>query len=1087
MMLSDVRWVLIASILVLWAGFTLPVGAVPFEIVATAGDGGAISPKGPVDLPYGGNISFNITADSGFSVAEVLVDEDSVGAVSSYTFPNVTANHTIHAAFQQGGPVFFQHDLGDGWNLFSTPILLMPGHDTLGTIFSPDEQQQIEIFYVWTGSIWNIVGYDYQLLPLNVVYTKVDGGATALIHPSTAVSGLPTRPMPQGVSVIGPALAYNATSEGFDTMSLEQALASIREAPNGLTGYSIVVSPGLNQPGWVYALGGSTQSIQPFRGYWVVMENSDLNPGLVGFSTTPVSAAQGGEEVILLEAGDAEGVDQILDLDDNTNAVFGAARGLMVDGTELFVVRSFSGLNGSLCWTARYDQGAGENAATAVTANDNLVVAGGYGDTSGGDQLLLVRAYDPDSGSFRWNYTYDRGGGSNEVHAMASGDGLVVAAGSGRDAAGDDAFLVLAFDPDTGALLWQDAFEGGGGENGAMAVTVSDDGVFVAGYDETAAGDREFVVRGYDPASGAVLWTDRFDHGGYWDGAVAIADMDGMVFSAGVGADEDENANLIVRAYDATSGDLVWEDIRGDGSAASTLDAFGGQVFVSGVEAGPRFVVRAYDADTGDLQWSDAIEKDGGFNFDTAVDREAGMVTFSGFSQSFTPELDYTWNVTVRSYNPLTGELIAETERNGIDGRSAGTDMIIHEGLSDPVFVSLGLEPEEEGGQLLTATTAGTPHVQVEGRKILIDGSQVFLKGVDYAPTPIGGNPAYVPFGDWFQDYWISIPQRDVPIMRDMHVNCIRLYGQTAFRWDDPQRNLISHEKFYRLLQQNGISVFGTVYTTTDNILTFDPDNWQNNIWMLQWMALIKEGNQYPAVIGWTVGNELNPENLRSSPSYWTKYNQVIGLVKGASPDRVTLTAVVDDSMITPAFADQYLTNLDVWGINSFRGRIGTLANPFDPPASAFDSLFLTFSNASAKPLIITEWGPSASTRDGSSTVLLPENAKAVADYLEVHWNRSPSTYPGWGSDDITHSQGVCSGAVVFYWSDGWEKVAPVWQHDPNNDPKPEYPGGWDDQEWYGINGVAVNNRNPMNPDPGKPDLLSARAAYGRLQALWAT
>ena len=47
----------------------------------------------------GGSQTFTITPSTGYHVADVLVDGASVGAVTSYTFTNVTANHTISASF----------------------------------------------------------------------------------------------------------------------------------------------------------------------------------------------------------------------------------------------------------------------------------------------------------------------------------------------------------------------------------------------------------------------------------------------------------------------------------------------------------------------------------------------------------------------------------------------------------------------------------------------------------------------------------------------------------------------------------------------------------------------------------------------------------------------------------------------------------------------------------------------------------------------------------------------------------------------------------------------------------------------------
>jgi lysophospholipase L1-like esterase len=68
-------------------------------ITASAGANGSISPPGAVSVNQGSNQSFTITPNAGYNIADVLVDGSSVGAVASYTFTNVTANHTISATF----------------------------------------------------------------------------------------------------------------------------------------------------------------------------------------------------------------------------------------------------------------------------------------------------------------------------------------------------------------------------------------------------------------------------------------------------------------------------------------------------------------------------------------------------------------------------------------------------------------------------------------------------------------------------------------------------------------------------------------------------------------------------------------------------------------------------------------------------------------------------------------------------------------------------------------------------------------------------------------------------------------------------
>ena len=71
-------------------------------ITATAGTNGTITPSGTVTVNEGDNKVFNISPAAGYNVADVLVDGSSVGAVASYTFSNVTADHTIAASFEAG-------------------------------------------------------------------------------------------------------------------------------------------------------------------------------------------------------------------------------------------------------------------------------------------------------------------------------------------------------------------------------------------------------------------------------------------------------------------------------------------------------------------------------------------------------------------------------------------------------------------------------------------------------------------------------------------------------------------------------------------------------------------------------------------------------------------------------------------------------------------------------------------------------------------------------------------------------------------------------------------------------------------------
>jgi hypothetical protein len=70
-----------------------------YSITATAGTGGSISPAGTVAVTQGAARTFTIAPYAGYTLADVVVDGTSVGAISTYTFSSVGSNHTIAAAF----------------------------------------------------------------------------------------------------------------------------------------------------------------------------------------------------------------------------------------------------------------------------------------------------------------------------------------------------------------------------------------------------------------------------------------------------------------------------------------------------------------------------------------------------------------------------------------------------------------------------------------------------------------------------------------------------------------------------------------------------------------------------------------------------------------------------------------------------------------------------------------------------------------------------------------------------------------------------------------------------------------------------
>jgi len=241
-------------------------------------------------IPFQWNTSLY---SNGFHVVE-LTAEDSFGASGS-DYVAVIVNNT------QNNPIIsnsteFVVTLNEGWNLFSTPVRLNTSYAQFNTIFDADSLQNISVILGWDGTQWYIPGQGTVFEPLQAYFIKVKNGmsASAVIIPSDSISVPPSRQITQGINLIGPAPAF--TSEnciggacsdgiGFSAMPIDQALVSVNQTPGGI-GYTIVISPSLNQPGWAYARGGQSRDLLPFKGYWVILENGPDT--LYGFSATPI-------------------------------------------------------------------------------------------------------------------------------------------------------------------------------------------------------------------------------------------------------------------------------------------------------------------------------------------------------------------------------------------------------------------------------------------------------------------------------------------------------------------------------------------------------------------------------------------------------------------------------------------------------------------------------------------------------------------------------------------------------------------------------------------------------------------------------
>lgn len=342
---------------------------------------------------------------------------------------------------------------------------------------------------------------------------------------------------------------------------------------------------------------------------------------------------------------------------------------------------------GEVLWEERLgDWNQDSDLHLAVQGTEVLVTGSTAGNSS-------VRVYDVKTGDLLRHYPIDSPAISGDsrfdnpwwgsdtspyvLSLAVGGPQLFIAGRSFLGEYGDHQFSVWAHDRQTGALLWEqidppyDDFLGPGGDPKHMVAR--ENRVFVAG-EEHQVGQRNGtltwrVVRAYEATHGDLLWEDK--PSGLLSG---FAVQGQRVFVTG--HDEDgywygpRYAGSIVHAYDAETGDRLWEDgftgtpypsdYWGCGEDvevpcteqwAYTRDlALGGSgvVFVIGeasnVEGGSDAFVRAYEAEMGQLLW-DNTDPDFGSAYAVVAGERRVFVRFG---------------CVVRAYWASTGERIWE-------------------------------------------------------------------------------------------------------------------------------------------------------------------------------------------------------------------------------------------------------------------------------------------------------------------------------------------------------------------------------------------------------------------------------------------
>ncbi len=230
---ADTRiWSLAAGSGYIFAGtdtgvWRIPNSTVSFIITASASAGGTISPAGDILVYENSSKTFTITPNVGFAVDDVVVDGVSVGAVASYTFSNVTANHSISASFHAVPTYTITASAGAGGSISpSGAVLVSEGSSQTFTI-TPQTGYSIAALTVDASPVAIVSAYTFPnvtadhtisaTFSINTYTITASAGTGGTISPSGTV------PVQYGASqtfTISPSAGYQITSVLVDGVSV---------------------------------------------------------------------------------------------------------------------------------------------------------------------------------------------------------------------------------------------------------------------------------------------------------------------------------------------------------------------------------------------------------------------------------------------------------------------------------------------------------------------------------------------------------------------------------------------------------------------------------------------------------------------------------------------------------------------------------------------------------------------------------------------------------------------------------------------------------------------------------------------------
>ena len=389
------------------------------------------------------------------------------------------------------------------------------------------------------------------------------------------------------------------------------------------------------------------------------------------------------------------------------------------------------------------------------------------------------------------------------------------------------------------------------------------------------------------------------------------------------------------------------------------------------------------------------------------------------------------------------------------------------------IFLAGYLYDQVSTGDRIPVTTI--TKVEEGQHRLMVDGKHYLIKGVCYAPIPVGKDYEYNYWGDPAKPWLV-----DGKMMKAMGANTVRFYR--------PGKNPAQVNKVLDdLYKKFGIRVLMGHYL---GFWDWPPPNYTDKEFTdkvrSQVLEMVKLYKDNPAILMWVLGNENNysfdqniqrwsndeldamspqRQRIEKAKIYYSFVNKLAADIKKIDPRHPVVMGVGEVASLE--IAKTQCPNIDAIGMIAYRGP-------------GFGNLFRQVQQKFDVPMILTEWGA-----DSYNAYTREPDESSQADFVKLQWQDIER------NSDPKKGVGNCLGGVIFEWSDEWwksnENLPTTWTiHDSA--------AGWMNasyhfdaqsttktnmnEEWFGIVSLSPKKIHGLNERIPKK-------SYGILKSLW--